>query len=423
VRVVILGNGVTGISAALRLRQLQPDWRIQVVSGESTHHYSRPALMYVFMGHMRYQDTKPFPDQFWKEQRIELVRDWVTGIDTSARRLECAGAEAIDYDHLLIATGSRSNRFGWPGQDLAGVQGLYGLQDLKLLHDNMTGCARAVIVGGGLIGIELAEMLLSRGVAVTFLVRESSYWNNVLPAEESEMINRLIRSHRIDLQLLTELKSIGDDGGGRVTHVITGTGERIDCQLVGLTAGVSPNLGALAGSGIETGRGVLVDRSMRTSAPGVLAAGDCAEIKSEDGGRNLLQQVWYTGKMQGELAAQTIAGREVRYDEGTWFNSAKFFDLEYQVYGDVNRDRPGERSHYWEHPDGDRALRIVTIEDRVIGINLMGIRFRHEVCEAWIREQRTLDHVLERLGDAAFDPEFHRFHALEIAGAMAERLS
>ena len=124
----------------MRLRAKQPDWRITLVSGESTHHYSRPALMYVFMGHMRYQDTKPFEDSFWGEQRLELVRGWVTRIDVEQKRLELHGQPPLAWDKLLVCTGSKPNRFGWPGQDLAGVQGLWGLLDLKLLHEN---CANA----------------------------------------------------------------------------------------------------------------------------------------------------------------------------------------------------------------------------------------------------------------------------------------
>ena len=115
---VIIGNGVTGITAARHLRTIEPTWRITVVSGESTHHYSRPALMYVFMGHMRYADTKPFDDGLWKRERIELVRDWVTGIDIEQRSLTMHRGGGIEYDKLLLATGSKSNKFGWPGQDL-----------------------------------------------------------------------------------------------------------------------------------------------------------------------------------------------------------------------------------------------------------------------------------------------------------------
>jgi len=131
--VAILGNGVAGVTAALRLRQKRPAWRITLISGESTYHYSRPALMYVFMGHLSYADTKPFEDSSWAEQRIDLVRDWVVGIDVADRRLRLHRGTPIHYDQLLIATGSKPNSFGWPGEDLAGVQGLWGLVDLKLL--------------------------------------------------------------------------------------------------------------------------------------------------------------------------------------------------------------------------------------------------------------------------------------------------
>jgi NADPH-dependent 2,4-dienoyl-CoA reductase/sulfur reductase-like enzyme len=403
--VAILGNGVAGVTAALRLRQKRPDWRITLISGESTYHYSRPALMYVFMGHLRYEDTKPFEDHSWAEQRIDLVRDWVVGIDVADQRLQLHRGSPLHYDRLLIATGSKPNKFGWPGQDLDGVQGLWGLVDLKLLYDNARQAERAVIVGGGLIGIELAEMLHSRGVHVTFLVREATYWGGILPAEESAMVNELIRGAGMDLRLSTELRSIEDDGRGRAGAVVTKAGERIACQLVGLTAGVSPNVDLVRDTPIKVGRGVLVDRSLRTSVPGIFAAGDCAEIVVEAGGRNLINQVWYTGKMQGEVAADVIAGEERAYDPGIWFNSAKFLDLEYQVYGQVGYKLPGEQSLFWRHPTERRSIRIVHQNGRVIGFNLMGVRWRHAVCERWLAEPATVVHVVERLELAAFDPE------------------
>ncbi|MFP6645464.1 MAG: FAD-dependent oxidoreductase [Candidatus Latescibacterota bacterium] len=119
----------------------------------------------------------------------------------------------------------------------------------------------------------------------------------------------------------------------RQRHAITDADERIECQLVGLTAGVGPNIDLVADCAIETGRGVLVDWSLRTNVPDVLAAGDCAEIVTHGDGRNLLQQVWYTGKRQARVAARVLAGMEVAYDPGVWYNSAKFLDLEYHTYG------------------------------------------------------------------------------------------
>ena len=100
--VAIIGNGVTGVSAAIRIRELQPDWKITMISGESDYHYSRPALMYIFMGHMRYQDTKPYEDSFWNENRIDLLRDWVTEIDTDNKKLNLHQNNPLSFDKLLI---------------------------------------------------------------------------------------------------------------------------------------------------------------------------------------------------------------------------------------------------------------------------------------------------------------------------------
>lgn len=420
--IAIIGNGVTGVAAAKRIRQLQPDWEITLISGESDYHYSRPALMYIFMGHMSFKDTKPYQDHFWKINKIDLVRAWVTEIDHQNKKLILHNKEPLEYDRLLIATGSKSNKFGWPGQALEGVQGLMDLMDLRALYENVKNARRAVIVGGGLIGIELAEMIHSRNMGVTFLVREESYWGNVLPKEESMMINRIIRHEGLELRLETELKEIVDDGNGRVAAVITNKGDRIDCEIVGLTAGVSPNTDLVKETDIDTGRGILVDWGFRTNVPDVFAAGDCAELITEGDQRNVIQQVWYTGKMQGKVAGEVMAGEESTYDPGIWYNSAKFFDLEYQTYGKVsNAQLEGENNLFWEHPNHQHAMRIITKDNVVIGINVMGLRYRHKVCENWIRENRTLDYVLDNLQEANFDPEFSDKFEQEIRHTFKEK--
>ena len=296
--------------------------------------------------------------------------------------------------------------------------------DLRALHESTAGARHAVIVGGGLIGIELGEMLHSRGIHVTFLVREASYWNNVLPPEESAMVTRVIRHEGFDVRLQAELREIvGDDSGGACA-VVTGDGERIDADLVGLTAGVSPNIDLVRDTEIETGRGVLVDWHLRTSVDGVFAAGDCAEIVTEDDTRNVIQQVWYTGKMQGRVAAESMAGRDVRYDPGIWYNSAKFLDLEYQTYGFVpNTPRDDQINLWWEHSGGRRGLRLVLDEGgALVAMNIMGMRYRHEVCERWIAERRPVDFVLDHLAEANFDTEFFARHEWEIGVAMRAQL-
>lgn len=412
--IAILGNGITGVTAALRLRELRPDWRITMISGESTYPYSRPALMYIYMGHMGYKETKLFEDHVWSEQRIELKRGWVTRIDHAERALEFVGGERLGYDRLLIATGAQPNKFGWPGQDLAGVQGFYSLMDLHQLIENSAGAQHGVVVGGGLIGLELAEMLHSRGIGVSLLVREPSYWSNVLPPEESQLVNEQIERAGMDLRLGTELDAVLDDGRGRARGVRTKDGAEIDCEIVGLTAGVSPNKHVVEASGIPCGRGVRVDRGLRTEVEGVWAAGDCAEILGAGDERGKVEQVWYTGKAQGELAARSLAGEDVAYTPALWFNSAKFIDLEYQTYGEVPADGsnsivgciPGPVEGAGLNKSGDRLVRLVHDAGRLTGVNAMGVRLRHRVIEAWLREQKSVDFALAHLGDAAFDPEF-----------------
>ncbi len=421
--IVIIGNGVAGITAARHIRK-RSDATITVISAETDYFFSRTALMYIYMGHMKFEHTKPYEDWFWEKNNINLMNDYVESVDTDGRRLQLRSGNTMMWDVLLLATGSKPNKFGWPGQDLKGVGGMYSWQDLQNIEQYTKNIRRAVIVGGGLIGIELAEMLLSRNIEVTFLVRESSFWNIVLPPEESAMINRHIREHHIDLRLETELRKILPDAHGRVRAVITGPGEEIECGFVGLTAGVSPNIGFLKSSNIKTDRGILINEFFETNIPGVYAAGDCAQFEKPLPGRRAIEQVWYTGRMHGETVARTICGERTAYRPGPWFNSAKFLDIGYQVYGDIINPLPDHLENlYWEHPDGKHAIRIAWDREtrQLKGINLMGIRFRHDVCDAWLRRSAALKEVVQDLKAALFDPEFYKSYEQEIVNLYNDK--
>lgn len=411
--VVIIGNGIAGVTAARYIRKMSGH-AITMISAESKHFFSRTALMYVYMGHMRMKEITPYEDWFWEKNDISLIQAYVHEVDPGQRLVHLSNGKAVHFDVLILATGSTFNKFGWEGQDLEGVGGLYSLQDLEYMEHYTRHAGRGVVVGGGLIGIEMAEMLLSRHIDVSFLVRESHYWNHVLPAEESQMISRHIREHHVDLHLETELKRIIGDEAGRVKAIETNKGEIIECQWVGLTVGVRPNVDFLRESGIVIGRGIRVNEFFETNVPGVYAIGDCAEFTVAPPGRRNIEQIWYSGKMHGEMVAANICGKAQTYDPGVFFNSAKFFDIEYQVYGDIPPQLPdGILSLYWEHPDGHHAIRINYRQDTgaVTGFNLMGIRYRHKVCERWIEEGRSIAYVLEHLRAANFDPEF--FHEYE----------
>lgn len=422
--IVIIGNGIAGITAARHIRKRSEN-RITVISAESDHFFSRTALMYVYMGHMQYEHLKPYEDWFWEKNRIELKKSWVEKIDFKEKMLYFSLGEPMKYDTLVLATGSVPNKFGWEGQDLNGVQGLVSLQDLELLEENTKNCQKAVIVGGGLIGVEMAEMLRTRKIDVTFLVRENGFWANVLPQHDAQLISEHISSHGVDIRHNTTLDKILANENGRARGVITSNGDEIQCDLVGLCTGVTPNIEFLRNTDLETDKGILVDQYLQTNIPDVYAIGDCAQQRTPIGLRKAVEAVWYTGRMMGETLGQTLTGNKTPYKPGNWFNSAKFFDIEYQTYGWVNIS-PGQNEQHlhWVHKDRDKFITVAfdPSTNLFLGINTYGIRMRHEVFDRWLREDKSIQYILAHLNEANFDPEFYRRYEKEMFNSFKESL-
>ena len=417
--IIIIGNGIAGITTARHIRK-RSDVPILIISKESQYFFSRTALMYVYMGHLKWEHLEPYEKGFWQQNNIDLLKAEVTQIKPQEKLIVLANGQHLSYSSLVLATGSTPNKFGWKGQDLNGVQGLYTKQDLEQLTANTPNIKQAVVVGGGLIGIELAEMLHSRGIGVSFLVREDSFWNKVISPHEGTMIEKHILAHGIDLKMSTNLVEIVANEKGHATAVITDQGETLPCQMVGLTAGVRPNIDFLKNSELEMNRGILVDQYLATNLPDVYAIGDCAELRAPLPHRNAIEAVWYVGRMMGETLAQSLTGNLTPYTPGHWFNSAKFFDIEYQTYGQISPLATQEENHFcWKHPEKNCMVRIAYHpKSRLfLGINTFGIRMRHEIFDQWLNEQTTIETVIENLSLANFDPEFYTQNEPQIIAA------
>jgi len=413
---VIVGNGVAGIEAAFQIRErYEPDRaRITVVSDETEYFFSRTALMYSFMNKLKRRDMEPYERSVYDRQEIELVRDRVVDLDADRQRLGLRDGDDIPYDKLLLAVGANPRMIPFDGLDAVdeGVVNFVSMQDLDDCERLTPSTDRAVVVGGGLIGVELVECLDFHGVDVTFLVREPYFWPIGLHREEGEMVTEHIRSHGIDLRHDEELAEIvpEHDDGGRVAAVRSDQGNEYPCQMLGIAIGVVPNIEWLedVATPPDTDRGILVDRSFETSLDNVWAAGDCVEIVTDEGD-NILEHIWYTAERHGRLAGRSMLGDEIEYEQPIFYNSAKFMEIEYTTVGDVTTAPDGTRSLYRKMPGEPISQRILYDDDgEVIGFNMLGSRWDHRILMRWIRERRQLDWVLERLEDAQFDVEFGR---------------
>ena len=199
--------------------------------------------------------------------------------------------------------------------------------------------------------------------------------------------------------------------------VRTISGKEVPCQFVGIATGVRPNIGFLQGSGIALDQGILVNEYFETSQEDVYAISDCVQFRSPAAGNPAMEQLWYTGRLHAQTLAATLLGKRTAYDRGPWFNSAKFLDIEYQTYGFVPA-QPGEQhaSLYWQDAAAGKAIRMVYDQEsaRLLGINLLGIRYRHDLCHHWLKQQYTLHEVIQELPAVNFDPEFFQRYEQEL---------
>lgn len=410
-KIVVVGNGVAGITCAVQARQRDAEAQITVVSGETDYFFSRTALMYAYMDKMPRRNLEPIERGAYDAQRISRVRAWAVDHDAQAKTVRLDNGQTLPYDRLVLALGAAPNVFDWEGlkEVKDGLVHFVSMQDLDACERLTPSTREAVVIGGGLIGIELVESLLHHGVKVTFLIREPHYWPVALGKEEADYVVAHMRKHGADVRLQDELGKIEVDPQGRVSGIVTKAGHKLPCQMLGVAVGVKPNIERLKAwkDAPKLGRGVIVDDRLETSIPGVYACGDCAEIHPKEG-KPYGELIWYSAKRHGALVARNVFGDRVEYKPPLFFNSSKFFEVEYTTVGTVMQAPEGTPTIYLKSPDRDASVRIVHDGERVLGFNVLGGRVNHELLERWIHERRSPDYALKHWRSAQYDVEFGR---------------
>ena len=331
--VVIVGAGQGGAYAAIQLRQLGFEGTIALVGRESEPPYERPPLSKEYMlGDKTWDRLLIRPVEFWEGKGIELVLNAeVTAVDPAAKKVTLQDGRTIGYGDLVWATGGDPRRLTCQGADLPGVYGVRNRADADAILADLPNVERAVIVGGGYIGLEAAAVLRKLGKEVTLLEVLPRVLARVAGEELSAFYQAEHRAHGVDLRTETGLEAI--EGTDRVTGVRLSDGSVVECQLVIVGIGIIPAVGPLIAAGAAGGNGVDVDQFCRTSLPNVYAIGDCAAHANRfaDGTVIRLESV-QNANDQASCVAKAITGDAQPYAATPWFWSNQY-DLKLQTVG------------------------------------------------------------------------------------------
>jgi 3-phenylpropionate/trans-cinnamate dioxygenase ferredoxin reductase subunit len=333
---IIVGTGLTGGNAAVTLRQEGWRGRIVLLGNEPGIPFGRPPLSKTFLrGEEGLGGWIVKPAEWYPVNRVEL-RTGVTiqAVDTRLKTVILEGKESVDYDKLLLCTGGRNRKFAVPGAETPGVYQLRTVAECEAIRRAAQPGARALIVGMGFIGSEVAASLRQLGLEVTAVLSGTAPLQAVLGNDVADVMARIHRNHGI--QLVTEDKVVAFEGPEHLTRAVTAKGVRIECDLAVVAVGIEPNVDVVVkGSEIALDNGILVDETCRTSAPDVYAAGDVANHLHPVFGR-LRVEHYNNAEKQGRAAARAMLGDQRPYDDIHTFWSDQYEDkLEYVGDGRV----------------------------------------------------------------------------------------
>jgi NADPH-dependent 2,4-dienoyl-CoA reductase/sulfur reductase-like enzyme/nitrite reductase/ring-hydroxylating ferredoxin subunit len=319
-RMVIIGGGAAGFAAAERLRREQYQGSIVMLSSDDAPPVDRPNLSKDYLAGTAPEDWIPLrPESFYPEQGIELrLGVNVTRIDVASREVLLADGGKVPYDRLLLATGAEPVRLPLPGMELTHVHTLRSLADCRAIIARASSARRAVVMGASFIGLEVAASLRARGIEVHVVAPEKRPMERILGSEMGDFVRALHEEHGVNFHLEDTATAIDDQ------RVQLKSGARIDADLVVVGVGVKPRTALAESASMAIDRGVVVDATLETSAPGIFAAGDIARWPDRHTGESIRVEHWVVAQRQGQTAALNMLGRREEFDAVPFFWSQHF---------------------------------------------------------------------------------------------------
>lgn len=330
--IVIIGAGQCGLKAAETLRQNGYEGALVLIGEEAQPPYQRPPLSKAYLkGELDEDRLYLKADNFYDDHNI--ITNFgvsVTSVNRADKSIMLSNGDTIEYDKLLISTGTVARQIPLEGVELKGVFTLRTIEDVKQLSAAITPNMKIGIIGAGYIGLEVAASLRGRGNPVTVIEAAQRVLARVMPEEMSAFFQSLHEGHGVDFHIGKGTKSI--EGDGKVEKIVLDDGSEVSCDIVLLSVGASPVIGIAEAAGLDIDNGIAVNEMAQTSDADIYAAGDCASFFSPRYNCIIRLESVQNAIDQGKIAAQSMLGQAVSYNPLPWFWSDQY-DVKLQIVG------------------------------------------------------------------------------------------
>jgi len=384
---VIIGNGVAGTTAAENIRKLNQAGEITVVTEESTPFYYRMRLPDFISGDIAENKLTAKKDQWYKDQGIDLkLRTRIQGADPGKKVIRTQSDSEIPYDRLLIATGSRSFIPPMKGADKKGVFALRTIQDARDIVAWAKDIRKVVLIGGGLLGLEAGNALWKFGKNLTVV----EFFPRLLPRQldvaGGGRLQKIMEGMGFSFRLGAKTQEI--KGQDRVTGVLLEGGEMLPAEMVIVSAGVRPALELAKALGLDHDKGVKVDERMRTSQPGIYAAGDVAEFKGIPYG------IWTAATEQGQIAGTNMAGGDALYKGTVMANTLKVIGIDLASAGNIDAENKLESKVLTD----EKVYKKVVLENgQIVGCIMLGDTKGFTKITKMMAEKQNVSEIKDKL--------------------------
>ena len=409
---VIIGDGIAGSSAAETLREADPDADVTVITEEGEALYNRILIKEFAKGKLPAAPVSIHDPDWYAERDIDLQLDTVvTGVDTEGHEVHTHEGDVYEYDKLLLATGGTPTQLPVEDSDAEGIHHFWTFEDARAIKESAAEAETGVVVGAGLLGIDLAAICSAQDVDAHYLMRGNAWWRYALSEEGAEIIHDALREKGVTPVFGSGVDHFETDEDGHVTAAVDPNGDRFEAEFAGVAIGLNFNTEFIGDTDIELDNGIVVDEYMRTNVEDVYAAGDITQFHDVILGERAQNGAWGSAKEQGSVAGTNMAA-DAEAERFEWVSSYSIthFDFPFLSFGHPTLGDETVEQKY----DEDTWRRVTLKDGRVIGGVLIGDLSAQSALKKLAREQLDVSGQKERLLDDSIDVEaFQKAATLE----------